>query len=126
MPIVLVLAVAVHGSSSVFWAGSTFALTRTGGGGAGKLFQPGAATVAVLTGAYLWSQLHRGFGISEQVLLVGVACAFAAAGVQGALIGPALRVAAGSAFVRRALIAHRIAAALLSVTLICMVEARYV
>jgi|HubBroStandDraft_3_1064219.scaffolds.fasta_scaffold197131_2 hypothetical protein len=129
MPIVLVLVLAFHVLSAVFWAGSTFALTRNGGGGAGRLFrsQMGAAGVAVLTGAYLWNQLHRGFGLSEEVLLVGVACAFAAAAVQGALIGPAVGVATdGAAIVPRALIAHRIASALLAVTLICMVEARYV
>jgi hypothetical protein len=112
----------------VFWAGSTFALTGTGGGSAGKLFRPqmAAATVAVLTGAFIWSRLHSGFGISEQVLLVGVVCAFAAAGVQGALIRPALRVAAGTTSAPRLLMAHRIASALLVITQISMVEARYV
>ncbi len=128
MPIVLVLALALHVLAAVFWAGSTFTLARTGDG-AGRLLRPqmGAAGVAMLTGAYLWSQLHHGFGMSEAVLLVGVLCAFAAAGVQGALIGPAGRVAGdGEAVVPRALIGQRIASALLAVTLICMVAARYV
>jgi hypothetical protein len=129
MPMVLVLVLVLHVLSAVFWAGSTFTLARTGLDSAARLLRPqlGAAGVAVITGAYLWSRLHRNFGASEEVLLVGVLCAFAAAGIQGALIGSSLRVAGdGAAVVPRALIGHRIASALLAVTLICMVAARYV
>jgi hypothetical protein len=83
MPIVLVLALAFHVLSAVFWAGSTFTLARIGADGA--------------------------------------------AGVQGALVGPVVRVAeTGAAVAPRALIGHRVASALLAVTLICMVAARYV
>lgn len=127
MPIVLVLALAFHVLSAVFWAGSTFTLARIGGDGVARLFRPqmGTAGVAVLTGAYLWSQLHHGFGMPEKVLLVGALCAFVAAGVQGALVGPVVRVAkVGAAASPRVLIAHRIASVLLAVTLICMVAAR--
>jgi hypothetical protein len=127
--IVLILALVLHVLSAVFWAGSTFALTRIGGEGAMRLFRPqmSAAGVAALTGAYLWSKYHKSFGAAEEVLLVGVLCAFVAAGVQGALIGPAVRVGGGGmALVRRALIGQRIASALLGVTLVCMIVARYV
>jgi hypothetical protein len=129
MPFALIVALVFHVLSAVFWAGSTFTLSRIGAEGALRLFRPqmGAALIAVLSGAYLWSQLHRGFGVAEKVLLAGVLCAFAAAGVQGALIGPLLRKAARTApLLSRALTAQRIAAALLAVTLICMVLARYI
>jgi hypothetical protein len=123
------IAIVLHVLSAVFWAGSTFTLSRIGAEGATRLFRPqmGAALLAVLSGAYLWSRLHPGFGRSEEVLLVGVLCAVAAAGVQGAMIGPGLRRAGqGSGVVSRGMKAQRIAAALLAVTLICMVLARYI
>jgi hypothetical protein len=125
MQLVLVLAVAVHVLSSVFWAGSTFVLARSGGVGAAGLFRPqmGAATLAVLAGVYLWSQLHAGgFGRYEQVLALGAASAIVAAGVQGALVGRALRRGGGEAATAPP---HRIAALLLGLTLVCMTTARY-
>ncbi|MFI4964711.1 MAG: hypothetical protein ACHP9T_05015 [Caulobacterales bacterium] len=129
MPVVLILATALHVLSAVFWAGSTFALARTGGSGAAQLFRPqmGAAGVAVLTGAYLWSRLHRSFGAPEQILLIGGLCALVAAAVQGALIRPIVHAAGdGVALAPRVLIGQRVASALLAVTLICMVVSRYV
>jgi hypothetical protein len=129
MPIALILALAVHVLSAVFWAGTTFVLARTGGDRAARLFRPqmGAAVVAVLSGAVLWGLSHRGFGQPEQVLLLGVVCALAAAGVQGALVGRAVHSAHdGAAIPAQAAAGSRIAAALLGVTLICMAVARYV
>ncbi|MBW8816249.1 MAG: hypothetical protein JF588_22760 [Caulobacterales bacterium] len=125
MQLVLVLAVAVHVLSSVFWAGSTFVLARNVGAGAGKLFRPqmGAATVTVLAGVYLWSQLHTGgFGRNEQILALGAVSAIVAAGVQGALVGRALRKGADEAATAPA---HRISAGLLALALVCMTTARH-
>lgn len=134
MPVLLVIVLSLHLLSSVFWAGSTFTLARSGGIGAETLFRPQmtAATVAVLAGGYLWSQLHAGAeGMPEHVLGVGAICAVLAAGVQGMLVGGTsrkLRNGAISAEEARAkfAMAHRIAAALLAITLICMGAQRYV
>ncbi len=50
MQTALIIALSLHVLSSVFWAGSSFALARTGGLGGEKLLFPqiGAATVAIL------------------------------------------------------------------------------
>ncbi len=134
MPILVIIALSLHVLPAVFWVGSTFMLARGGGLGAEPLFRPqmGAATLTVLTGGFLWRQLHSGgFGGPEKVLALGALCAVVAAGVQGALVGStagALRhgsIQPGPAAGRMAL-AHRIAAPLLAVTLVCMVIARYV
>lgn len=52
MQTALVIALSLHVLSSVFWAGSSFALARTGGAGGEQLVFPqlGAATIAILTG----------------------------------------------------------------------------
>jgi len=134
MQILLILLVAIHVVPGVFWAGTTFVLARSGGAGAEQLAYPqlGAATASMLAGLILWGLLHRaGFGTFEQVLALGVVCAVAAAGVQSARGLPAirrLRAASGSeAESLRAQIAQaqRIAAGLLTITVICMVVARY-
>ncbi len=116
MRTVLMALVALHVLTAVFWAGSTFALARTGAIGAGTLFRPqmGAASLAVLTGIGLWSLLHGGaFGPPEKVLALGILSAIAAAGVQGALRAKPER-------------SQRIAAGLLTITVVCMATARYV
>ncbi len=134
MPILIIIALSLHVLPAVFWTGSTFVLARGGGVGAEQLFRPqmGAATLTVLTGGFLWGQLHAGgFGGPEKALALGALCAVVAAGVQGALVGStagALRrgsIQPGPAAGRMAL-AHRIAALLLAVTLVCMAVARYV
>jgi hypothetical protein len=102
--------------------------------GAEQLFRPqtGAAVVTVLTGGYLWGELHRNnFDAPEQVLAVGIVCAFVAAGVQGAIVGRIRRKlsegkVAGAVARLRIALAQRIAAGLLAVTIVCMVAARYV
>src|SRR5260370_3057815 len=71
MQIALIIALSLHILSSVFWAGTSFALARTGGVGGEQLFRPqmGAAVIAVLTGGYLGPPVHEGaFGTPEENL----------------------------------------------------------
>src|SRR5258706_6121764 len=131
---VLMAVLSLHVLSAVFWAGTSFALARTGGLGGAGLFRPqlGAAFVAVITGGYLWSQLHAGgFGTPERVLAIGAACAVIAAGIQGRFGGLAIRALRRGSITDlqvqpRIAIGQRIAAPLLAVTVICMVISRYV
>ena len=132
MNIVLILVLSIHVLAAVFWAGGTFVLARTGAVNGERLFRPqqGAAAVAVIAGLILWGLLHRGgFGPMERVLAGGALAAVVAAGVQGAMGGPAVRrlhADPSDADARRRLAgAQRIAAALLAIALICMVTARY-
>jgi hypothetical protein len=133
MQIILLVTVVLHILSGVFWAGSTLALARTGAASADRLFRPqmGAAAVGVITGGLLWHLLHpSGFNTMEQILALGSLAAVLAAGAQGALCGRALRQLARDgekdtqSKVHVAL-GHRIAAALLALTVICMAAARY-
>ncbi|HET7124004.1 MAG TPA: hypothetical protein VFI51_07800 [Bradyrhizobium sp.] len=134
MQIALIIALSLHILSSVFWAGTSFALARTGGVGGEQLFRPqmAAATIAVLTGGYLGHLVHAGtFGTAEQVLAIGALAALVAAGVQGAIGGRAIRSLrvgkTDEAEARsRLATAQRIAAVLLAVTAVCMGAARYV
>ena len=133
MQIALTITLSLHILSSVFWAGTSFTLARTGGVCGEQLFRPqmGAAVIAVLTGGYLWHLAHAGsFGTAEQILAVGALCALVAAGVQGAIGGRAIRILrsgkADEAGTRsRIAAAQRLAAALLAVTAVCMGAARY-
>ena len=115
MLIALIPIIALHVLSGVFWAGTTFALARGQGLGAQSLRKPqlAAAAVAVLSGALLGHLTHHGaFGNAERVLALGAAAALLAAAVQWFNVrGPAT--------------AQRIAAALLAVSVLCMVLARY-
>jgi uncharacterized membrane protein len=133
MQIALIIALSLHILSSVFWAGTSFTLARTGGVGGELLFRPqmGAATIAVLSGGYLGHLTHAGsFGMAEQILAVGALAALVAAGVQGAIGGRAirsLRAGTGDEAGARSRIAaaQRVAAVLLAVTAVCMGAARY-
>src|SRR5438552_14354537 len=133
MQIALIITLSLHVLSSVFWAGSSFTLARTGGLGGEKLFRPqmGAAVVAILTGAYLGHAVHEGtFGLPEEILAAGALAALVAAGVQGAVGGRAIRsLRSGTANETgarsRIATAQRIAAILLAVTALCMGAARY-
>ena len=140
MQIPLIITLSLHVLSSVFWAGSSFTLARTGGAGGEQLFGPqmGAAVVTMLTGAYLGHSVHAGmFGTSEQILAVGALAALVAAAVQGAIGGRAIRSLrngkADEADARsriadarlRIATAQRVAALLLAVTAVCMGAARY-
>jgi uncharacterized membrane protein len=133
MQIALIISLALHVLSSVFWAGSSFTLARTGGVAAEKLFrsQMGAATIAIVTGAYLGHSVHGGsFGTSEQLLGAGALAALVAAAVQAALGGRAIHSlqhgtmeeAKARARISRA---QRIAAGLLGLAALCMGAARY-
>jgi uncharacterized membrane protein len=130
----LIIALSLHILSSVFWAGTSFTLARTGGAGGEQLFRPqmGAAVIAVLTGGYLGHLAHAGeFGTAEQILAVGAFAALVAAGVQGVIGGRAIRSlrngTADEAGARsRIATVQRVAAGLLAVTAVCMGAARYV
>jgi uncharacterized membrane protein len=133
MQIPLIITLSLHVLSSVFWAGSSFTLARTGGAGSEQLFGPqmGAAVVTMLTGAYLGNSVHAGmFGPAEQILTVGALAALLAVAVQGAIGGRAIRSLrhgkADAADARsRIATAQRVAALLLAVTAVCMGAARY-
>lgn len=134
MQLALIISLSLHILASVFWAGTSFTLARTGGAGGEQLFRPqmGAAVVAMLAGAYLWTQFHAGgSGTTERILGAGVVCALLAAAVQGVIGGSAVAalrrgrtddIGARS----RIALAQRIASGLLGVTLVCMATARYV
>ena len=136
MQIPLIITLSLHVLSSVFWAGSSFTLARTGGAGGEQLIGPqmGAAVVTILTGAYLGHSVHAGmFGTAEQILAVGALAALVAAAFQGAIGGRAIRSLrngkadeADEADARsRIAAAQRAAALLLAVTAVCMGAARY-
>src|SRR5258708_38216120 len=100
MQVALITALSLHVLSSVFWAGSSFTLARTGGVGGEQLFRPqmAAEVVAILTGGYLGHLAHGGaFSAIEQVLGAGAFAAIVAAGVQGAVAGRALGSLRGGA-----------------------------
>lgn len=133
MQILIIVAVAVHAVSAVFWMGTTANQAQMKAAAAEILFprQMGAAAVSVLTGGFLWSQLHAGgFGAYEMTLAAGAACAVLALVIQVAGVGTRLRglkIAVDPAPVRKAMaLTYRITAALLGVALICMVVARFV
>jgi hypothetical protein len=133
MRTILITAIAIHVLAGVFWAGSTFALARSGGIGGEQLFRPqmGAALIAVLAGIYLWHLQHEGpMSITEHVLATGATAAIIAAGVQGMGVGPAVRGLLNGTMPeeparRRIATAERIAAGLLAITVACMAVARY-
>ena len=131
MQVLLIVTAALHVVTGVFWAGTTFTLALTVGAHADRLFRPqmGAAVLVVLTGGLLWHLAHsRAFGTAEQLLAVGALCAIAAAGVQGMSTGPALRKHGGAelpSLRARVATGQRVAAGLLTITVICMAAARY-
>jgi hypothetical protein len=116
MQSLMIILIALHVLAGVFWAGATFAIVRSGGAGADKLYGPqmGAATVALLAGIGLWGIAHRGpMGPMERTLAIGAVCAIAAAGFQGAFRR------------KNPLMGQRIAAGLLAIAVICMAIAKY-
>ena len=133
MQSVLIVTLALHVLASAFWAGSTFAAVRAGDGFAEQLFRPqlGAATVAILSGTYLWYLLHAGaFGPTEQVLAIAAGSAVIALAVQISL-GKTFRDRREKpdseiALRRRVTAVQRVASGLLIVTVIAMAIARYV
>jgi hypothetical protein len=134
MQMTLIVALVLHVLSGVFWAGTTFALARTGGNQADLFFRPqmGAAAIAVVTGGVLWFYLHHSpLGTPGHLLVIGALCAFLALGVQGMMGASALRKLSalgeteGSRLRHRVASGQRIAAALLAITVTCMAAARY-
>ena len=133
MQAILIVTLVLHVLSGVFWAGSTFALARTGGNLAERFFRPqmGAAAVAIVTGGVLGFLLHRGTpGIQEHLLAIGALSALLAAGVQGSAARAVRELSAAGAgdpfrATSRVATSQRIAAALLAITVICMAAARY-
>ena len=128
-PLLLAGLTIVHVLAGVFWAGTTFVLARTGGQLAGRLAPPqlGAAVLAMIAGVALFGLIHGGaIGPGEMVLGGGALAAIAAAGVQGSALRAAARLESGdSTAARRVAISQRAAAALLGLTIACMVAFRY-
>jgi uncharacterized membrane protein len=133
MSYALIPIAALHVLTTVFWAGTTFALARTGGVAAERLFRPQvvAALLACISGGYLGHTLHgHAFGRSEQVLITAAGAAVVALIVQVAMVGGALRTLRDGARDHvaaraRATTAHRIAAVLLASAAVGMAVARY-
>jgi hypothetical protein len=134
MTTLLVIMIAAHVLSSVFWAGSTFTLARLSGLGGERLVYPqtGAAAIAVLSGGYLWTQLHgTGIGPVEQILLGGIVAALIALLVQASTGFRALSALRHQQLSeeqarQRIAAAQRLTTGLLAITAICMASARYV
>jgi hypothetical protein len=110
--------ISLHGLSGVFWAGSTLALTHTSPAHkiTPELFraQMSAAVLTIAAGAALWGLVIRGgHGPMVNALGIGAVCAIVAAAVQGAMR-------------RSPVLAQRIAAVLLSATVVCMVISPFV
>lgn len=110
--------ISLHALSGVFWAGSTLALTHTSPAHkiTPELFraQMWAAVLTIAAGAALWGVVIRGGrGPMVNTLGIGALCAIVAAAVQGGMR-------------KSPVMAQRIAAVLLSVTVVCMVISRYV
>lgn len=110
--------ISLHALAGVFWAGSTLALTHTSPAHrmTPELFraQMSAAVLAIAAGAALWGLVIRGeHGPMANTLAIGALCALGALGAQ--------------VFMRKSpVMSQRIAAALLSVTVVCMVISPYV
>lgn len=133
MDTLMIVAIAVHALSGVFWAGSSATVANLRGGSAERLFpfQMGAAGLTVLTGLALWAYWRgASFTLSSQILLAGIVCAIIAGAVQGSMAGRARRALAADpsreAELRpRFALAHRIAAGLLMVTVVTMVTSKF-
>lgn len=110
--------ISLHALAGVFWAGSTLALTHTSPGHriTPELFraQMSAAALTIAAGAALWGLVIRGaHGPMAITLGVGALCALVAAGVQVGMR-------------KSPVVAQRVAAVLLSATVVCMVISPYV
>jgi hypothetical protein len=135
MQVFILVMQALHVLPAVFWAGTTFALARTGGAGAERLVpaQVGAMAITIVAGRVLWRFTHGGpFGLTENVLAAGAGCAVLAGLIQLSLALPAARSlkttnsATAAPLRQRVANAERIASVLLAVTVVCMVATRYV
>jgi hypothetical protein len=114
----LMALISLHALAGVFWAGSTLALTHTSPSHrvTPELFraQMSAAVLTIAAGGALWGIVIRdAHGPMAHTLGVGGVCAILAAAVQIGMRGSPV-------------LAQRIAAVLLSVTVVCMVISPYV
>ena len=133
MPYALIIVAALHVLATVFWAGTTFALARTGGAAAERLFRPqlAAAVLACLSGGYLGHTLHgHALGRPEQVLIAAAAASVIALLVQVSIVGDAMRTLRDGAREHagaraQATVGHRVAAGLLGLAALGMAVARY-
>ena len=110
--------ISLHALAGVFWAGSTLALTHTSPAHkiTPELFraQISAAVLTIAAGAALWGIVIRGaHGPMANTLAIGALCAIVAAAVQVGMR-------------KSPVTAQRIAAILLSATVVCMVISPYV
>lgn len=128
VPIVLV---ALHAMSGVFWAGSTGAMANLNGAMAERLFpfQMGSAGAAIIAGVLLFA-FYRGYSgsTSDWILIVGIAAAIIAAGLQGVLVGGSRRLLGtgdDDGARQRMALGNRLAAGLLMLTVVTMVVAKY-
>jgi hypothetical protein len=124
MPSAFVIALSLHMLASTFWAGSTFTLARSNCAGFEQLRAPqlGAALIAILSGSFLGHAIHAGaLTRMLQVLMVGAACALLAGAIQLA----AALLARRAGWHRVGIVGQRAAAALLALTAVTMVIARY-
>ena len=132
MQMLIAALVVVHAVAAVFWMSTSGAVARAKGQGAEILFprQMGAALIAVLTGGFLWGQLHAGgVGAYEMILGGGAALAVLAWVVQGAMVGTSLgklKTANADAARKTMAGANRIAMGLLGLCFICMIVARFI
>lgn len=114
MQLALIVTLVLHGLSGVFWAGTTAVLAR--GVDASQVLrkpQRAASGLALLTGIVLMALTHRAtFGAHEAVLVAGIVAALAAGAVQ-------------SMMAARGVVAQRIAAVLLMITVACMLASKY-
>ena len=129
----LLIAVAVHVLTGVFWTGAAFVLARFGpatGGLRLRRVQLLAATVSVVVGAWLWIGRRGEWGEAQaQAMQLGAVAAVLAAAVQSAFGLSASRRLDGPADAaarRRLALIDRLAALLLGVALTAMVLARYI
>jgi hypothetical protein len=115
MQALVILLLAIHVLAGVFWTGSTFTLAHYGTSAPRGFLavQMATAVLSAAAGAGLWAILHRGppEGM-EKTLAAGALCAVLAVGVQGGLR-------------RSPKLAQRLAALLLTITVLCMTLARY-
>lgn len=133
MQLQLIIALCLHITAAVYWAGSTFTLARLGTQAGGPLFRPqlAAAIITITSGAFLWNALHEGaLGKTETVLGAGAAAAMLALVLQASLVWPVMRATRGGAAVNasahvRARLANRSAAVFLLVATISMAGARF-
>ncbi len=132
MQMLIAATVAVHAVAAVSWLAASGMVARSGGLGGEKAFprQMIMATIAILTGGFLWSQLHAGgVGVYEIVLGAGAILAIVAAGIQGVVIGGArrkLKAGGDVAAVRKTMaVGNRIAGGLLGLCFVCMVVSRF-